>query len=210
MDANEPINTKPGEDLTDKQRRFCEEYAIDWNATRAAIAAGYSEKTAYSIGSENLKKPEVVEYLDYLRSNLAEAAGISALWAILEYKKQVESGITDLFSDWFSREEFKKLPESVKSCIKKIETRELSTNETQVKLEFYDKQTALKALRDMLGWDAPKQTQITGKDGEPLNPIGSVIVFGESARPLTVKEEKEEPGYIDGNDLAPGTPLDQL
>jgi phage terminase small subunit len=44
--------------LTDKQKRFCEEYVIDWNATRSAIAAGYSENTSYSIGSENLKKPE--------------------------------------------------------------------------------------------------------------------------------------------------------
>ena len=42
--------------LTDKQEMFCREYVIDWNATRAAIAAGYSEKTAYSIGNENLTK----------------------------------------------------------------------------------------------------------------------------------------------------------
>lgn len=45
--------------LTDKQKRFIEEYLIDLNATQAAIRAGYSEKTAYSIGEENLKKPEI-------------------------------------------------------------------------------------------------------------------------------------------------------
>jgi phage terminase small subunit len=38
--------------MTDKQKRFCEEYVKDWNATRAAIAAGYSEKTARA------RKPE--------------------------------------------------------------------------------------------------------------------------------------------------------
>ena len=31
--------------LTDKQKRFCEEYLIDLNATQAAIRAGYSPKT---------------------------------------------------------------------------------------------------------------------------------------------------------------------
>lgn len=45
--------------LTPKQRRFIDEYLIDLNATQAAIRAGYSEKTAYSIGAENLTKPVI-------------------------------------------------------------------------------------------------------------------------------------------------------
>lgn len=45
--------------LTTKQQRFVEEYLIDLNATQSAIRAGYSPKTAYSIGVENLKKPEI-------------------------------------------------------------------------------------------------------------------------------------------------------
>jgi phage terminase small subunit len=47
--------------LTPKQALFVKEYLIDLNATQAAIRAGYSEKTAYSIGEENLKKPEIAE-----------------------------------------------------------------------------------------------------------------------------------------------------
>lgn len=31
--------------LTPKQRRFLQEYQVDWNATQAALRAGYSEKT---------------------------------------------------------------------------------------------------------------------------------------------------------------------
>lgn len=50
---------KKADEFTDKQRLFCEEYLIDLNATQAAIRAGYSRETAYSIGSENLKKPEI-------------------------------------------------------------------------------------------------------------------------------------------------------
>ncbi len=45
--------------LTEKQKRFVNEYLIDLNATQAAIRAGYKEKTAYSIGQQNLKKLEV-------------------------------------------------------------------------------------------------------------------------------------------------------
>lgn len=49
--------------LTSKQELFCKEYLIDLNGTQAAIRAGYSEKTAYSIGHENLNKPEIQEYI---------------------------------------------------------------------------------------------------------------------------------------------------
>ena len=45
--------------MTDKQELFIKEYLIDMNATAAAKRAGYSEKTAYSIGQENLNKPEI-------------------------------------------------------------------------------------------------------------------------------------------------------
>ncbi|MCY1529580.1 Terminase small subunit [compost metagenome] len=45
--------------LTIKQEQFCREFIKDFNATGAAIRAGYSAKTAYSIGSENLTKPEI-------------------------------------------------------------------------------------------------------------------------------------------------------
>jgi len=50
--------------MTNKQRRFCEEYLIDLNATQAAIRSGYSKKTAHKIGTENLQKPVIREYLD--------------------------------------------------------------------------------------------------------------------------------------------------
>ena len=50
--------------MTDAQKRFCDEYLIDLNATQAAIRAGYSKKTAYSIGIENLRKPEIKKYID--------------------------------------------------------------------------------------------------------------------------------------------------
>lgn len=67
--------------MTKKQKRFCDEYLIDCNATQAAIRAGYSEKTAYSIGVENLKKPEIKSYIEQelkrIRdNNIADAAEV--------------------------------------------------------------------------------------------------------------------------------------
>ena len=49
--------------LNQKQLTFCEEYIKTNNATKAAIAAGYSEKTAYVIGAENLRKPNISAYM---------------------------------------------------------------------------------------------------------------------------------------------------
>lgn len=49
--------------LNEKQKRFCEEYLVDLNATQAAIRAGYSEKTAYSMGQRLLKNVEVKTYV---------------------------------------------------------------------------------------------------------------------------------------------------
>lgn len=50
--------------MTTKQKRFCDEYLIDLNATKAAIRSGYSEKTARKIGQENLTKPDIKEYIE--------------------------------------------------------------------------------------------------------------------------------------------------
>lgn len=50
--------------LTAKQQRFCDEYLICLNATQAAIKAGYSEKNARNIASENLAKPNLKAYID--------------------------------------------------------------------------------------------------------------------------------------------------
>lgn len=61
--------------FTDKQRRFIEEYLVDFNATQAAIRAGYSENTAYSIGQENLKKPDIKTEIDSRLDALGMEAG---------------------------------------------------------------------------------------------------------------------------------------
>lgn len=50
--------------LTEKQKRFCDEYLIDLNATQSAIRAGYSKKTANEQGARLLAKVSVQEYIE--------------------------------------------------------------------------------------------------------------------------------------------------
>ncbi|MCT3099513.1 terminase small subunit [Lactococcus lactis] len=50
--------------MTPKQQKFCDEYIKTGNATQSAINAGYSKKTAYKIGAENLRKPQIKKYID--------------------------------------------------------------------------------------------------------------------------------------------------
>ena len=49
--------------LTEKQKRFCDEYLIDLNATQAAIRAGYSKKTANEQAARMLAKVSIKEYI---------------------------------------------------------------------------------------------------------------------------------------------------
>lgn len=77
--------------LTAKQQRFVDEYLIDLNATQAAIRAGYSKGTAYSIGVENLRKPEIQKRIQE-RMNEKEASLIATQDEILKYLTSVMRG----------------------------------------------------------------------------------------------------------------------
>lgn len=73
--------------MTKKQKRFVEEYLIDLNATQAAIRAGYSPETAYSIGSENLKKPEIRACIEKAMAERSKRTGINQDRIIIELAK---------------------------------------------------------------------------------------------------------------------------
>ena len=77
--------------LTDKQRRFCDEYLCDMNATQAAIRAGYSKRTAYRTGADNLKKPQIRAYIDK-RMAEKDAELIATQNEVLQYLTSVMRG----------------------------------------------------------------------------------------------------------------------
>lgn len=165
--------------LTAKEERFCYQYVLHLNATKAAISAGYSEKTAYAAGSRLLKKVNIQERIKHLKDNLAETAGISALRVLKEHEKIAFSSIAHLHNTWVVRADFEKLSEEQKACIKNISTkimkRNVGTREEPdivdveyVKIELYDKQKSLDSINAMLGFNAPEKTELTGKDGRDL------------------------------------------
>jgi phage terminase small subunit len=64
--------------LTDRRRSFVEQYLVDFNATRAAIAAGYSPASAASIGSELLAMPNVAAAIDLRQAERSAQLGLTA------------------------------------------------------------------------------------------------------------------------------------
>tara|TARA_B100000315_G_C14475025_1_gene540207 strand:- start:441 stop:953 length:513 start_codon:yes stop_codon:yes gene_type:complete len=68
--------------LSPKQQCFVDEYSIDLNATQAAIRAGYSERTARQIASENLAKPNIQEAITTAARERSEKAQIDAEWVL--------------------------------------------------------------------------------------------------------------------------------
>jgi phage terminase small subunit len=80
--------------LNDKQKLFINEYVKNPNATQAAIAAGYSKKTAGSIGDENLKKPEIKEEILRRQAIAAAGAEVDAIWLNTRLRQMVERCMT--------------------------------------------------------------------------------------------------------------------
>ncbi|QKJ39612.1 terminase small subunit [Bacillus altitudinis] len=77
--------------LTEKQKRFADYYIELGNATEAARKAGYSSKTAKSIGQENLTKPDIKTYIKE-RLNEKDAERIASQDEILEFLTAVMRG----------------------------------------------------------------------------------------------------------------------
>lgn len=73
--------------LTPKQQRFVEEYLVDLNATQAAIRAGYSQKTAQEIGSENLSKPIIRQAVEAAVAARSDRTRVTADDVVRELKR---------------------------------------------------------------------------------------------------------------------------
>ena len=63
--------------LRPKQKMFVEEYLVDLNATQAAIRAGYSAKTASSIGEQNLRKLDIQTAIQEAMKARQERTGVT-------------------------------------------------------------------------------------------------------------------------------------
>ena len=186
--------------LSEKQEIFCKEYIWDWNATRAAKVAGYSEDTASSIGAENLRKPQIKARIKELQEDIEKVAGISRLQIITEHQRIMGASMAAFHKTWLTRKEFDELTEEQKACIAEIstqikKTRDSNGNEIEtefVKIKLYDKQKSMDSLTKILGYEAPKKSEITFPAPIlPENPTGEKKDLLNEVRSMLGSIDKE-------------------
>lgn len=179
-------------ELTDKQEKFCYEYCMDFNATQAAIRAGYSESTARSIASQLLTKVNIQEKIKEKQDNLAETAGVSRLKVLNEHMKLAFNSIAYLHNTWIQRKDFESLTDDQKSCIAEIDTKIKTEYEYDpenpkerkpvsveyVRIKLYDKQKALDSISKMLGFDAASKIDLN----VDVSKLPEVIIRTKNAR----------------------------
>ncbi len=78
-------------ELKGKQKKFADEYLLSWNAADAARKAGYSEDSAASIGSENLRKPHIAAYIR-ARAQARDAVTVAAEEELMAFLSSVVRG----------------------------------------------------------------------------------------------------------------------
>lgn len=83
--------------LTPKQKKFCEYYLQIGNATESARKAGYSEKTAKQIATENLAKPSVKQYIAERQAKIDEELIAKADEVMKFYSDVMRGNVKDQF-----------------------------------------------------------------------------------------------------------------
>lgn len=82
--------------LSAKQQRFVAEYAIDLNATQAAIRAGYAAHTAKQQGSRLLTKADIKQAVDAVNTEMVERLAGSAEWIVERAVDVVNMGLASV------------------------------------------------------------------------------------------------------------------
>ncbi|MDP5274014.1 terminase small subunit [Chengkuizengella axinellae] len=86
------------DELTDKQRLFCIYYIKSFNATQAAINAGYAADSAHVEGNRLLRNAKVAEEIKYLKGAMAQKVFLDAMDVLNEYIKMAFADITDFIT----------------------------------------------------------------------------------------------------------------
>jgi phage terminase small subunit len=174
-----PTLTEP-RPLTAKQERFCQEYLIDFNATQAAIRAGYSKKTAFSIGVENLRKPLIAEHIQTIRKKDAVDAGITREMVLQGYKKLAFYDARKFYDGNGNLLSVPELDEETSFALAGFEVMEEKGGDghgNQVllgytkKIKMSDRKAALDSLCKVLGFNAPDKVSQTDTEGNDVKPF---------------------------------------
>lgn len=184
--------TKPRR-LTPKQALFVLEYLVDFNATQAAIRAGYSEKTARKIGSENLTKPDIEKALREAITKRAEKVGIDAVQVLELIQELAEADpgeAVEWGADGVTLMESTSLSAAVRRTV--AEVSETTTKDGgSVKIKFHAKTPNLQMLAKHLGLLIERHEH-SGPGGEAIiTRIERVVVWPEGSEERKRQEEKE-------------------
>jgi phage terminase small subunit len=163
--------------LRPKQARFVEEYLIDLNATKAAIRAGYSAKTAAVIGYENLTKPPIAAAIATARSKQSERTALTADMVVRELAKLAFANLGDYMRAQPGGDpylDFTALTRDQAAALQEVTVEDYvegrgdnARDVKRVKFKLADKRAALVDLGRHLGIFVNKH-QYTGKDGGPI------------------------------------------
>lgn len=139
--------------LNNKQKSFVREYLVDLNATQAAIRAKYSKKSAYSIGEENMRKPEIAKSIQAEMDKRGKRTEITADKVLQELAKLGFADIRNVFNENGQLLPVHMLPPEVAASISSIEvvtTRIPGSDPVEVehtsKIKFWDKRGSLELL----------------------------------------------------------------
>ena len=136
--------------MTKKQKRFIEEYLIDLNATQAAIRAGYSSDTAYSIGNENMKKPEIKACIDKAMAERSRRTAVNADRVLMELAKVAFVNASDVIDADTATVKADALPEDT-VAIQSVKVKTFGEDGLEREIKMADKLKALELLGKHLG-----------------------------------------------------------
>ena len=139
--------------MTEKQKRFCNEYLIDLNATQAAIRAGYSVNNADKIGSELLGKTRVSEEISIAMAERSKRTGISQDRVVEELAKLAFVNAADVIDVNTATVLKDAKPEDL-ACIQSVKVKKTTKGKNTIEereIRFYDKKDSLVQLGKHLG-----------------------------------------------------------
>ncbi len=160
--------------MTDLQKRFCEEYVIDYHISDAAKRAGYQGDNSRISAWQAMQIPEVQEYIEQLQAEAAIRCQVSKDELIIEFRKIGFSTIKDYMNDDLSAKDLSvvKNAEAIKS-IKKTVTEFEGGSKTQVEFTLHDKISGLVNIGRHIGFfdadNKQKSANITILNNDPLN-----------------------------------------
>jgi phage terminase small subunit len=163
--------------LSPRQARFIEEYLVDLNATQAAIRAGYSARTARSIGQENLTKPDIAAAIEAAQRSRSARTGITTDMVIAELAKIGFANMADYMKPTPGGDpylDFAALTRDQAAALQEVTVEDYidgrgdnARDVRRVKFRLADKRAALVDLGRHLGMFVNKH-QHTGKDDGPI------------------------------------------